>query len=80
MVGYIKGKKTKGTIIINPKVLKAVMVCVPNYSSDKETRKSVSGLFDTLGVTLITCQSKTQMAVTLSITEAEYVVILTCAQ
>ena len=52
---YINGKETNGVIIIKPKVLKAVMFCDSNYSTDKYTRKSVSGLVATLGGTLLTC-------------------------
>ena len=66
LLGYIKGKETKGIIIINHKVLKAVMFCDSNYATEKETRKSVSGLVSTLASTLITFLSKTQTTVTLS--------------
>ena len=55
LIGYPKGKETKGIIISKPKVLKSVMFCDSNYATDKETRKSVSGLFVTLGGTLLTC-------------------------
>ena len=79
-IGYIKGKETKGIITRKPMVLKAVMFSNSNYATDKETRKSVSGLVDTLGGTLLTCSSKTQRTVTLISTEAEYVALSTCAQ
>ena len=55
LIGYIKGKQTKGTIIRKPKVPKTVMLCDSNYAIDKETRKSVSGLVATFGGTLLTC-------------------------
>ena len=54
------------------------MFCDSNYATEKDTRKSVSGLFDTLGGTLLTCLSKTQKTVTLSSTEAEYVALSAC--
>ena len=46
--GYLKGKHTKGIIIIKPKVMKGVIFCDSKYAVDKETRKSVSGLVATL--------------------------------
>ena len=65
LIVYLKGRVTKGTIIRNPKVMKAVMLCDSNYATDKETRKSVSGLVATLGWKILTCLSKTQRTVTL---------------
>ena len=41
LIGYLKVKETKGIIIINPKVMKAVMFCHSNYATGKDTRKSV---------------------------------------
>ena len=55
LIGYLKGKENKVIIIRKPKVLKAVMLCNSNYTTDKEKRKSVSGLVATLGGTLLTC-------------------------
>ena len=55
MLGYLKGKETKGTIIRKPKVLKVVIFCDYNYATEKETRNSVSGLVATLGGTLLRC-------------------------
>ena len=80
LIGYINVKETKCIIIIKLKVLKAVMFCDSNYSTDKETRKSVSGLVSTLGGTLPTCSPKTQRNVTLSRTEEEYVALPAWAQ
>ena len=80
LIGYLKGKETKGIIIINPKVLTAVMFCDSNYATDKNTRKRESGLVATLGGTLPKCLSKTQSNVTLSITESDYVALSACAQ
>ena len=66
LVVYLKGKETKDIIIINPKVLKAVMFCDSNYATDNVTRNSASGLVATLGGVLLTCPSKTQSTVILS--------------
>ena len=48
LLGYVKRKDTKGIIIRNTKVPKAVMFCDSNYATDKETRNSISGLVATL--------------------------------
>ena len=69
LIGYLKGKETKGIVIRNPKVLKAVMFCNYNYITGKEKRKSVSGLVATFGGTLLTFLSNTQRTVMLSRTE-----------
>ena len=58
LIGYIKGKETKGIIIRSHKVLIAFMFCDSKYSTGKETRKSVSGFVATLGGTLLTCLKK----------------------
>ena len=58
LIGYIKVKYMKVIIIRKPKVLKVVMLCDSNYSTDKEARNSVSGFVATLGGTLLTCLSK----------------------
>ena len=70
LIGYLKGKYTKHIVITKPKVLRAVVFCDSNYATYKETRNSVSGLFATLGRTLLTHLSKTQNNVTLRRTEA----------
>ena len=43
------------------------------YATDKEKRKSVRGLVNTLGETLMLCSSNTHKTVALISTEAEYV-------
>ena len=55
LIGYLKGKETKGILTRNPKVIKTVMFCDSNYATDNETRKSYIGLVATLGRTLLTC-------------------------
>ena len=64
LIGYLKVKETKGIIIRKPEVLKAVMFCDSNYATEKDKRKSVSGLVDTLAGTLLTFSSKTNRTVT----------------
>ena len=49
LIGYLRGKETKLIIVINSKVLKDIIFCNSNYATDKNTRKSVSGLVATLG-------------------------------
>ena len=56
------------------------MFCYSNYATDKETRKSVSGLVGTLVGKLLTCFSKTQRTVMLSGTKSEYVALSAYAQ
>ena len=80
LIGYLRGKYTKGIIIGNAKVLKYVIFANSNYAKDKDTRKSVSRLVVTLGGTLMTCSSNTQRLVTLITTEAEYVAVSACTQ
>ena len=80
LIGGIKGKDANGIVIIKPKVLKDVMFYDYNYATEKETRKSVSGLVSTIGWTLLMCSSKTQRTVTLISTEAEYVALPACTQ
>ena len=73
MIGYLKVKDTKVIIIRKPKFMKAVMFYDSNYVTDKETRKSVSGLVTTLEGTLLTCTPKTQRTAALSSIESYYV-------
>ena len=57
LIGFIKGKQTKGIVTRKPKVIIVVMFYNYNYATDKESRKSVNGLVATLGVTPIMCSS-----------------------
>ena len=74
-IGDLKGKEIKVIIIRKPKVMKAVMFCDLNYATEKETRKSVSGLVAILLRILPTCLSETQRNVTLISTEEEYLAL-----
>ena len=77
---WISKKQKKRIIIRNPKVLKVGMFRDSKYTTNKETIKSVSSLVATLGLTLILGSSKTQRAITLISTEAEYIAVSECAQ
>ena len=55
LIGYLKGKDTKGIVIRNPKVLKAVMFSDSNYATDKETRNNVIILVATFVGKRLTC-------------------------
>ena len=55
LIGYLKGKDTKGIVTRNPKVLKAVMFIDSNYATDKETRNNVIILVATFVGKLLTC-------------------------
>ena len=80
LVGCLKGKETKGITTIKPKFMKLVMFCNSSYTTDKETRNSVSGLVATLVGILLTFLSKTHSTVVISITEVEYVASSAFAQ
>ena len=80
LIGYLKSKKTKGNIVRNPKVIKAVMFCDSNYAMNKETIKMVSGLAITFGDTLLTCSSDNKRTITLISTESGYVALSACSQ
>ena len=70
LIGYLKGKETKGIVVREPKVLRSDIFCYYNYATDKDTRNSVSGLFTTLEGIPQMCSSKTQRTVTLSIIDS----------
>ena len=80
LIGYLKVKKTKGIIVRNPKVLKAVIFCDYNFPTNKGTRKSFRGLVGTLGGTLPTSSFKTQSTIIFISTEVNYVALSACAQ
>ena len=75
LIVCLKVKKTKGIIVRNPKVLKAVIFCDYSFPTNKGKGKSVRGLVGTLGGTLPTCSFKTQRNITFIITEANYVAL-----
>jgi hypothetical protein len=65
--------------LIKPRDLKVYAFVDSNYATNKETRKSVTGYFVTIGGCLVSAASKTQPSVTLSSTEAEYIAASMCA-
>lgn len=79
LVGYIAGQKTVELLLMKPKDLKAYAFVDSNYATNKETRKSVTGYYVTIGGCLISAASKTQPSVSLSSTEAEYIAASMCA-
>ena len=70
LIGYLKGKETKGVIIIKHNVMISVMFCDLNYATYKNTIKRVSVLLYTIEETLLTCLSRTHRTVALSSMEA----------
>ena len=69
-IEYLRVNKTKGTIVIKPKVLKVVMFFGSDYGMNMDTRKSVNGIITTLGGTLLTCALKNQSNIPFIGTEA----------
>jgi hypothetical protein len=81
LVGYLGTTKGKGLIYRRPKELQLVSWADLNYATNEDTRRSVSGIINTLGGGTITnWTSKTQATVTLSSMEAEYLSLLLCTQ
>ena len=73
-VGYLKANKDQLKVIFRkPKTMRIVSNVDSNYATNKDDRKSVSGALHTLGGMLVSWFCKTQDAVTLSSTEAEYI-------
>ena len=79
LVGYIAGHDKVELRLIKPRDLKVYAFVDSNYATNKETRKSVTGYFVTIGGCLVSAASKTQPSVTLSSTEAEYIAASMCA-
>lgn len=80
-VGYLKykGQELKFTYR-KPKEMRVISCVDSNYAANQDDRRSVSGMFITVGSCSTSWASKTQNAVTLSSTEAEYIALTTCAQ
>ena len=78
LVGYLK-KSDVHLKLREPVNLKVYAWVDSNFATNKETRKSVTGYFVTIGGCLCGFSSKLQPAVTLSSTEAEYYAASTCA-
>ena len=81
LVGYIKYIQEDIKVTYRkPKELRVINYVDSNFSSNKDDRKSITGMHCTLGGTLTGWASRTQKSVTLSSTEAEYVALATCCQ
>jgi hypothetical protein len=79
LVGYIAGQDEVELRLMKPRDFKVYAYVDSNYATNKETRKSVTGYFVTIGGCLVAAASKTQPSVTLSSTEAEYIAASMCA-
>jgi hypothetical protein len=81
LVGYLKYIQDDIKITYRkPKELWVINYVDSNFSSNKDDRKSITGMQCTLGGTLTGWASRTQRSVTLSSTEAEYVALTSCCQ
>jgi len=78
LVGYIAEQGEVELRLMKPKDMKVYAYVDSNYATNKETRKSVTGYFVTIGGCLVSAASKTQPSVTLSSTEAEYIAASMC--
>lgn len=79
LIGYIAGQGEIELRLMKPRDFKVYAYVDSNYATNKETRKSVTGYFVTIGGCLVAAASKTQPSVTLSSTEAEYIAASMCA-
>ena len=78
LVGYLV--TSPGYLLLRrPRDLRVFGLVDSNFATNKETRKSITGYLVTLGGCLVSCMSKTQPALTLSSTEAEYYAASMCA-
>ena len=81
VIGYLAWRRTDLKITYRPpRELRVMCYVDSNYGHNKEDRRSVSGSIHTLGGSLLSYQSKTQGAITLSSTEAEYIALSTAIQ
>jgi hypothetical protein len=78
LVGYLESTDVH-LKLREPVDLKVYAWVDSNFATNKETRRSVTGYFVTIGGCLCGFSSKLQPAVTLSSTEAEYYAASTCA-
>jgi transposase InsO family protein len=79
-IGYLKGSQgSYGLKLFRPNSLQIQAWVDSDYATNKDTRRSTTGFLVTVGGCLVSWQSKTQKAVTLSSTEAEFVAMSLCA-
>ena len=79
VLGYLIKNGNKELKLRKPKELRIEAFVDSDFATNKETRKSVSGNLVTIGGTLVSWRSKSQVTVALSSTEAEYVALSTVA-
>ena len=80
MVGYLKGKEKHELIMRRPLNLRIISYGDSSYGDCKDTRRSSSGDFHTLGGALVSWRSQRLKMVCLSSTEAEYVTMTEMAK
>ena len=80
VVGYLKVKELHGLVMKKPDCLTVINYCDTSYVTDKDLRRSVSGMICTLGGLVVNWSSRTQKTCTLSSTESEYVALEECGQ
>ena len=78
LIGYVGSTYAK-LYLQKPSDLKVFGFVDSNFATNKDTRQSVTGYILTVGGSLILWMSKMQPSVTLSLCEAEYVALCTCA-
>ena len=72
IVSYLNGTKTLGIPYVRGSGLSLNLYADADYANKKKDRRSVSGIFVTLGGTFVSHASKTQRVVSLSTSETEY--------
>ena len=80
MVSYLKGKEKHELIIRQPQNLRVISYGDSSYGDCKDTRRSSSGDFHTLGGALVNWRSQRLKMIFLSSTEAEYVTMTEMAK
>jgi len=81
VVGYLKSHKEEILVTFRkPKELRVTGNVDTNYATNADDRKSITGMYHTLGGMLISWMSKGQSSVCLSVTEAEYMGCTTAVQ
>lgn len=79
-IGYLIKKEKHELFYREPKEYRSICYADLNYATNLDDRRSVSGIINTIGGMITHWTSKTQNAVTLSSTGAEYVSLVMCAQ
>ena len=72
ILSYLNGTKTLGIPYVRGSGLSLNLYADADYANKKKDRRSVSGIFVTLGGTFVSHASKTQRVVSLSTSETEY--------